>query len=79
MPFSFKKLKEQFTPESRHKKLEARLQKKLADEQSKTERYLAQQTETQRIAKLKKDIEAMRTERGQKKRRVKIGGYTFEV
>ena len=59
--------------------MEARLQKQLAKEQKKYERYAAVSHEQDRINKMKNEIASYRTMRGQKKRRVKIGGHSFSI
>ena len=65
--------------EARQARLEARLNNQLAKEQKKYGRYVTIKTEQDRINKLKSEIQSYKTMRGQKKRKVHIGGYTFKI
>ena len=77
--FSISQIKSGFSKEKRQARQEARLQSQLSKEQRKYEKYSAHKTESERISKLKKEIESYRTMRGQKKRKVNIGGHTFSI
>lgn len=78
--FSISKIKAGFSKEARQTRLEARLNKQLAKEQKKYERYSAISAEQDRINKLKSEINSYKQKRGAgKKRKVKIGGYTFSI
>lgn len=72
-------IKDRFSKEKRQARLEARLQKQLAKEQSKYTRYASLSEEQKRIKKLQNEIQSYRQMRGVKKRNVKIGGHTFSI
>ena len=77
---SLSRLKALTSKEARQTRLESRLNKQLAKEQKKYERYSAVSAEQDRINKIKSEINSYKQRRGSgKKRKVKIGGYSFKI
>lgn len=74
------KLRQSVSKEARQTRLETRLNKSLAKEQKKYERYAAVSHEQDRINKLRNEIKMYKGYQGKgKKRKVRIGGYSFQI
>lgn len=77
--FSLKGIRKSFSKEERQKKLEARLTKRLEHEKGKYEKYAAHSAEDERINKLRTELKSYKSMRQSKKKKVRIGGFTFKI